>query len=465
MTTRNTTPNYAELPSITALLAAVGIDPRFRQFSKAQITNTLRDVVNLARHQLSQDTPASTTRDLSRYLDDAHVALLNQSLRAIRPVINATGIVLHTGLGRSALATAAADRVRAAAANYGNVELDLNTGLRGQRGDYAEQLLRQLTGAEAALVVNNNAAATMLVLAALAHNRQVIVSRGQLIEIGGSYRLPEVMSAGGAQLCEVGTTNKTRVTDYDSAVNEHTAMLMHVHTSNYRVVGFSESPCVEELTQLAHHHNLIMFDDLGSGALFNHPLWQTHNEPTVEQSLRAGVDVVAFSGDKLLGGPQAGVLLGKKNVIAKLRKHPMARALRVCKLTLAALEATLEIYLDPDRRDKEIPTLTRLTETPIAIRPRATKFANWLQQQHPRDQITVADDQSFAGGGSLPAQPLATVVVQWLPANNVDRVAQQLRAQSPAVLGRIHDGALVFDFRTIAPELVEPLCLAISKLE
>ena len=355
--------------------------------------------------------------------------------------------------------------MRDAAANYCNVELDLDSGLRGRRGDYAELLLRKLTGAEDALIVNNNAAATMLVLAALARNQEVIVSRGQLIEIGGSYRLPDVMEAGGARLREVGTTNKTRLADYEDAIGESTALIMRVHTSNYRIVGFAESPGIDELTALAHHHHLISFDDLGSGALFDDALWTQQDEPTVESSLRAGADVVAFSGDKLLGGPQAGILLGKHDIIEDLRKHPMARALRVCKLTLAALEATLEIYLDADRRATDIPTLARLNETPTEMRPRAESFAKFLKEQFPTDQINVIDHQSsFAGGGSLPAQPFPTVVVTWRPAGSVDVFARRLRTQSPAVLCRIQDDALAFNFRTIRAEDIEPLQQAIMNL-
>jgi len=465
MTTTGNQPDYTQLPSITALLDAARHDERFGSFSTKQITDACRRAVDVGRKAIADGRADDIENPVEHYLISAHGYLFYESLKAIRPVINATGIVLHTGLGRSVLAAKVAERVRDAAANYGNVELNLDNGLRGRRGEYSELLLRKLTGAEDALIVNNNAAATMLVLAALAHDQEVIVSRGQLIEIGGSYRLPDVMEAGGAKLREVGTTNKTRLADYERALNENSAMIMRVHTSNYRIVGFTESPDMDELAALAAHHQLVSFDDIGSGALFDDPLWTRLDEPHVEASLRAGADVVAFSGDKLLGGPQAGILLGKRAIIEKLRAHPMARALRVCKLTLAALEATLEIYLDADRSATEIPTIARLNDSPAEMRARAQELANWLRLSHPLDDITIADDESFAGGGSLPAQPLPTIVVRWRPQQPVDRVARQLRTQSPSVLTRIHDGALVFDFRSISADQVKTICSAIAKIE
>ncbi len=466
MPTAHDQPDYAQLPSITALLDAAERDERFHSYSKTQITNACRRAVEDGRSAIANGRSNTVDDPIGYYLSTAYGYLFYESLKAIRPVINATGIILHTGLGRSVLASSVADRVRDAAANYCNVELDLDSGLRGRRGDYAELLLRKLTGAEDALIVNNNAAATMLVLAALARDREVIVSRGQLIEIGGSYRLPDVMEAGGARLREVGTTNKTRLADYENAIGEATALIMRVHTSNYRIVGFAESPGIDELTALAHHHHhLISFDDLGSGALFDDALWTQQDEPTVESSLRAGADVVAFSGDKLLGGPQAGILLGKRDIIEDLRKHPMARALRVCKLTLAALEATLEIYLDADRRAKDIATLARLNESLAEMRPRAESFASFLKQEVPNAPIDVIDHQlSYAGGGSLPAQPLPTIVVTWRPNGSVDEFAKRLRTQGPTVICRIQDDALAFNFRTIRPEDVEPLKQAIMNL-
>jgi len=327
----------------------------------------------------------------------------------------------------------------------------METGKRGRRGGHVEQLLRELTGAEAAFVVNNNAAATMLVLRALARDREVIVSRGQLIEIGGSFRLPEVMAGGGAILREVGTTNKTHLRDYEAAICDRTAMIMQVHTSNYRVVGFSECPTAPELAELAHARGLCMFNDLGSGALLEDDVWKSAEEPTVAAGLADGADVVSFSGDKLLGGPQAGILLGSRTVIDRLRADPMARALRIDKLTIAALEAVLELYHDPPAARRAIPLLSRLNESTDSLDARAQKLAEMLRAAAPGDTFDIASDESFAGGGSLPARPFPTSAVCWRPAGagQINELSRCLRRRDPSVLARIRDDAIYFDLRTI----------------
>ncbi|GJQ25069.1 MAG: L-seryl-tRNA(Sec) selenium transferase [Phycisphaerae bacterium] len=450
-----------ELPSMTALLKAASERGDLKQASRRVLTDALRDALDAVRHRIAsvsvdRDSPGATAGGtwIESILADAAARLAARRTPRLARVINATGIILHTGLGRSALGDAAVQRLTEAA-GYCNVEVDLDSGERGRRGLYAEQLLRELTGAEAALIVNNNAAATMLVLHGLARGREVIVSRGQLIEIGGSFRLPEVMSAGGAILREVGTTNKTHLRDYETAIVERTALLMHVHTSNYRVVGFSECPAAAELAALAHARGLVFFDDLGSGALIDDDLWRLANEPTATASLRAGADVAAFSGDKLLGGPQCGILLGKSSIIDKLRQSPMARALRVDKLTLAALEATLELYLDPARARSEIPTLARLTETIESVEARARRLCDALHAalgaRLGRDAFTAQRDDSFAGGGSLPAWPLPTAVVCWAPPNDrpVDAWSRRLRLGSPPVLARVQGDRVLFDLRTV----------------
>jgi L-seryl-tRNA(Ser) seleniumtransferase len=349
-------------------------------------------------------------------------------------------------------------------AGYCSLEIDLASGRRGQRGTHLERLLRELTGAEAALVVNNNAAATMLALRGLARGKEVIVSRGQLIEIGGSFRLPEVMVAGGATLREIGTTNKTHLRDYETAIGNETAMIMHVHTSNYRVVGFSESPDTKALSELAHRHGLLMFDDLGSGALLDDELWTAAGEPTVVESLRRGADVVSFSGDKLLGGPQAGILLGRREILDTLRRDPMARALRIDKLTIAALEAVLELYHEPERANREIPLLAALGESPASLKRRAEALVVLLRAAGPSGSFTVQEDESFAGGGSLPAWPMPTAVVRWQPGEGVslDDLTRRLRLGEPSVLCRVHEGAVYFDLRTISERECDPLAAAIS---
>lgn len=446
---REKSPDYARIPSMTVLLDAAAQDARLRATPRRPLTDALRQAIVEYRAQLrgSADVGACTPPALL----DAVVRILEaQRTRRLTPVINATGVILHTGLGRSVLAPSAVERLARVAAGYCNLELNLSDAKRSRRGAFAENLICRLTGAQAAMIVNNNAAATLLALRGLAAGRDVLVSRGQLIEIGGSYRLPEVMQAGGAMLREVGTTNKTHLRDYENAITERTAMIMHVHTSNYRVVGFSESPGVRELASLAHAHGLVMFDDLGSGALLNDDLWRAANEPTVVESLRAGADFVAFSGDKLLGGPQAGILLGNRETIERLREDPMARALRVDKLTIAALEATLELYDDPVRAKAEIPTLAALSESIDSLTARAESLAAALRQAMPGESFIVAQDESFAGGGSLPAWPLPTAVIRWKPlAFSVDDLARRLRLGDPAVLLRIREDTCLIDLRTV----------------
>ncbi len=451
-----------DLPSMTALLKAAMARSDLNHAPRRVLTDALRDALDAARSRISRapggpTAPTAPSRDImtDSILSEAAANLAARRTPRLARIINATGIILHTGIGRSALGDAAVQRL-IEAAGYCNIEVELDSGERGRRGLYAEQLLCELTGAESALIVNNNAAATMLVLHGLAHGREVIVSRGQLIEIGGSFRLPEVMSAGGAILREVGTTNKTHLRDYESAIGERTALLMHVHTSNYRVVGFSECPTATELATLAHARGLVFFDDLGSGALLDDDLWRLAKEPTATASLRAGADVAAFSGDKLLGGPQCGILLGRSDIIDRLRKSPMARALRVDKLTLAALEATLELYLDPVRARSEIPTLARLTEPIASVEARAQRLHDALvaalSGRLGRDAFTVQRDDSFAGGGSLPAWPLPTAVVCWAPPSDqpADGWSRRLRLGSPPVLARVQGDRVLFDVRAVA---------------
>jgi L-seryl-tRNA(Ser) seleniumtransferase len=444
--------DLSKIPSVTVLLKAAAASPELRDLPNSVVTEGLREAVESLRQELLDGAATEADCRVESLLSRTLAVIEAQKANRLTRVINATGVVLHTGLGRSVLPDAAVERICRAARGYCALEIDLPTGKRGHRGQYAEGLLGRLTGAEAALVVNNNAAATMLVLNGLARGREVIVSRGQLIEIGGSFRLPEVMTAGGAILREVGTTNKTHLADYETAIGGHTAMLMHVHTSNYRVVGFAESPAVGELAELAHQRGLLMFDDLGSGALLEDAMWSAADEPTVVGSLKAGADLVAFSGDKLLGGPQAGILLGKAEIIDRLRRDPMARALRIDKLTIAALEATLELYQSPEQIKQHVPLLASLSQSAESLTARAQELASRLGQAMPQESFTVIQDEGFAGGGSLPAWPLATAVVRWPPASgvSVDETTRRLRLSDPSVLPRIREGAILFDLRTIA---------------
>lgn len=368
----------------------------------------------------------------------------------LRPVINATGIILHTGLGRSPLADSVAAAVADVARQYGSLELDLETGERGKRTTIVRELLTKLTGAESATVVNNNAAATTIVLATVGKGRSIIVSRGELIEIGGSFRLPDIMQASGATLCEVGTTNKTRLADYERAIDDTTAGLMKVHTSNYRIVGFTESASLEELVALGRRRGLPVIDDIGSGAMIDYAQFGFSGEPVAADSVRAGADLVLFSGDKLLGGPQAGVIVGRREWIERIEKNPLMRAFRVDKMTLAALEATLRLYRDAEQASREVPILAMLRTPVLELRNRAERLAGRLRALAAVAEAVIAADTAYLGGGSIPTQGFESVVVRvrFQGASETD-VATRLRLGDPAVVPRVQDGAVVFDLRTI----------------
>ncbi len=372
-----------------------------------------------------------------------------EELHRMRRVVNATGIILHTGLGRAVLPERAA-KALAAMNRPCNVQIDLDTGLRGRRGNAIERLLRRLTGAEAALVVNNNAAATLLILAALCQGREVIVSRGQLIEIGGSYRLPDCVHQSGAILVEVGTTNKTHLRDYENALTENTGAILHVNPSNYRVIGFSESVPLAELAGLRRGRPFFLLDDLGCGSLVATERWGLPHEPTVQESVAAGADVVCFSGDKMIGGPQAGIIAGKRELIDRIRKHPLARMLRVCKLTSLALEHTLRLFLDPDTLLESNPTLRMIALTEGELRARARRLRGRLLRAAPGWRIEIARGQSATGGGSLPDATLPTwLICVEAPGISADELAAMLRRNEPPVIARIEKDRVVMDPRTL----------------
>ncbi len=387
--------------------------------------------------------------------------------RSLQPVINATGVILHTNLGRAPLPETVVDEFRRSATQYSNLEYDLEAGTRGKRDVHTSELLTRLTGAEAAIVVNNCAAAVLVTLAALARGGEVIVSRGELIEIGDGFRIPEIMEQSGALLREVGTTNRTRLADYENAINEKTRVLLRVHPSNFKVTGFTDKPSIEELVALSQRSGLPLVEDLGSGCLVD---LSEHgvSEPTVKQSVEAGVSIVMFSGDKLLGGPQAGIIAGKKEIIARVRRYPLFRALRVDKLTIAALEATLGAYLRAAW--DEIPTMRMIRMTPQELRRRAENFIRELRPELPLDEveIEIADGASLAGGGSTPSQSLPTKVIRIASVRySATKLEQRLR-RAPAgvsVIARVEDDRLILDLRTVFPEkeslLVKTLAAAL----
>jgi L-seryl-tRNA(Ser) seleniumtransferase len=368
----------------------------------------------------------------------------------LRRAINATGVIIHTNLGRSPLAREALERVNAVAGGYSNLEYDLGEGGRGSRQDHAAPILRRLTGAEAALVVNNNAAAVLLALAALAEGREVLVSRGELIEIGDGFRIPDVLARSGARLREVGTTNRTRAGDYDRAIGPETALLLRVHQSNFRVVGFTEQPRLADLVRVARAHGLPLVDDLGSGALFANSSLLLGDEPTARESLEAGADLVCFSGDKLLGGPQAGIIVGRAELVERLRRHPLQRALRADKLTLAALEATLALYLDPELAAREVPVLRMLAEPLETVRARAQRLASLVGGD-------VEPTVGRVGGGALPLTELPSFACAV-----EEELAPRLRETEPPVIGVVRDGRCLLDCRTIADHEVDEVANAVT---
>jgi L-seryl-tRNA(Ser) seleniumtransferase len=391
---------------------------------------------------------------------------LERDLRPrLRPVINATGIVLHTNLGRAPMAEQAASAAYQAARGYLNLELDLESGKRSSRQTPIREWVCRLIGSESATVVNNNAAATVIALRALCQGREVIVSRGQLIEIGGSFRIPEIMAVSGAILREVGTTNITRRSDYEKAIGPETAALLRVHTSNYRVSGFTESVAIEDLVALGKERQLTVIDDIGSGALLDFARFGFETEPTAQASLEAGADLVLFSGDKLLGGPQAGILAGKKGWIERIERDPLMRAFRCDKMTLAALEATLRIYINQQVALQEVPVL-KLLGIPLAtLKSRAESLAERMRSLAGLASVESVEDVAYVGGGSLPDQKMKTWVVEAKPRDLADsEFARRLRIGTPAVMARLREGKVVFDVRTIIVEQESSLLEAMRQV-
>lgn len=444
------------LPSVDTLLAHPAVAPLLEDYPRGEVLHVVRSILEERRAALRAGRPAST--EIPALALEIRQCLYQRSHPNLRKVINATGIVLHTGLGRAPLPAEAVAAIAETAAGYCNLEIDLDSGRRGDRHVHVRDVLRELTGAEDAFVVNNNAAATYLALHALAAGREVIISRGQLVEIGGSYRLPEIMAAAGCRMVEVGTTNRTRISDYERALNAQTAILLRVHTSNYRIVGFTEEAALADVVALARRHNLIVVDDLGSGLMHrDFPVeGDLSREPTVRESLAGGADLALFSGDKLLGGPQAGVIVGRADLVDTLRRDPLARAVRPCKLTLAGLEATLRLYRDPQAVAQTVPVLRLLARPADELRPAAEALAGAITRTVPTATVRTAADHSEAGGGSLAAVPFPTWVVEVRPAGvAAGPVAAALRRWELPILCRVRDEALVFDLRTLEAQDAE----------
>lgn len=427
-----------DLPSVEQLFQIS--HELLHEYGRPLTLEALRSTLDEARERFKARPEAglpSTEEILSRA--ESHLAAWTAS--SLQPVINATGVILHTNLGRAPLSEATLAAMQRAAANYSTLEYDIESGQRGSRLIHAESILQRLTGAQAALVVNNNASAVLLVLSALANRRRVIIARSQLIEIGGGFRLPDVMKQSGAKLVEVGTTNKVHVSDYQEALAEPAALVMRAHRSNFKIVGFTEEPELREIVQVAHQANVPVVDDLGSGALLDTEKYGLAHEPTVQESLAAGVDLVCFSGDKLLGGPQAGIIVGNKELIDRIKRHPLARAVRADKTSLAGVTATLLHYLK-DEAEKQIPIWRMMSLTPDQIKVRAEAWRDALGQGE------VLPSESMVGGGSLPEECISTYALA-LTARSPDRFLKRLRKGHPPIIARVENDTILFDPRTV----------------
>ncbi len=439
-----------DLPAIDELLRAA--PALLNEYGREAVVRALRQVVDEARQAVRAGGAVPSEAEL---LTRAAVLLAGAARPTLRPVINATGVILHTNLGRAPLSAEALAALMEVGSGYSTLEYDLDTGARGKRDHHAERLLTQVTGAEAGMVVNNNAAGVLLALTALARGREAIISRGQLVEIGGSFRVPDVMAQSGAIMVEVGTTNRTRLSDYAAAIAERTACIVRAHASNFRVIGFTETVPLTDLADLAHQHGLILLDDLGSGALLDTAQFGLSHEPMPQESLAAGADLVMFSGDKLLGGPQAGIIVGRADLIETLKRHPLARAIRADKLVLASLSATLTHYVRGEALEK-IPVWRMISLSPAAIRARAEAWAAAVPGE-------VVPAESTVGGGSLPGDTLPT----WAFAPHVaqpNAAAARLRAGDPPLIARVADDRLLLDPRTVLPEQDALVIAALKEL-
>ncbi|MBE0477088.1 MAG: L-seryl-tRNA(Sec) selenium transferase [Coriobacteriia bacterium] len=452
-----------QLPKVDEALKHPRVVAMLEAAPRALVVEALREAIEASRERLLADEDARHSEEL--LLAEAEARLAGKTRPSLRRAINATGIVIHTNLGRSPLAPEAAEAAAEAAVGYSTLEYDAETGERGSRHVHVEELLKRASGAEAAMAVNNNAAAVLLAIAALARGKEAVVSRGQLVEIGGSFRIPDIMRESGATMVEVGTTNKTHLRDYEEALTDRTGLLLKVHSSNFRVVGFTEEVSLAELVALGAQHGVPVYEDQGSGVLVDLRGWGLPYEPTVRESVEAGADVVSCSGDKLLGGPQAGILVGKWHVIAKLKKHPLARALRLDKMTLAALEATLRTYAEPELAAVRIPTLRMLTTPVEEIRARAERLAALVAEHAPGAfAAEVVPEVSRAGGGALPMADIATHVLALRPLHGTEvEIEERLRRREVPVVVRVKEDRLLLDPRTLTEAEEREVALALAE--
>jgi L-seryl-tRNA(Ser) seleniumtransferase len=447
----------SEIPQVDEILKSPHGAMWLAAYPKKTVLKSIRDVLQQKRKDILNGKTPELSRDaLLPFIETAIEA--NSSCR-LKPLINATGIIVHTNLGRAVLSAKAIKNMNCVACSYSNLEYELAQGKRGQRYSHLKDIIKELTGAEDAIAVNNNAAAVLVCLNTFAKDREVVVSRGELVEIGGSFRIPEVMKASGAILREVGATNKTHVSDYENVLCGNTALLLKVHRSNYQVTGFTEEVSMEMLAKLGREYKIPVMADLGSGCMIDLGKYGIHGEPTVQSIVKAGVDIITFSGDKLLGGPQAGIILGREKMIQKIQKNPLLRAVRIDKLSLASIEATLMQYLDEEKAVKDIPTLRMLTQPIEIIRKRAQRIYTSLKKDTGgRAEMEIIKDKSQAGGGSLPGADFPTFAVSIKPSGiSVNELEKRLRLGNPPVIARIKENALLLDARTVGDAEIKDL--------
>ncbi len=451
------------LPSVDEILKSRQGMEWLNIYPRRYVLQAVREAIDLKRKEIIEGLPV----DLSEERMAADIGRIIEKLSSfsLKPLINATGVVIHTNLGRSILSERVLENIKRVSESYSNLEYDIEKGKRGKRYTHIKRILREVTGAEDALVINNNAAAVLLCLNTLSKGKEVIVSRGELVEIGGSFRMPDVMTSSGAILREVGTTNKTHPYDYEMAINENTALILKIHKSNYRIVGFADEVSIEDLAKLGSKHSIPVMFDLGSGSLIDLRPFGIHDEPSVKEIVKTGVDLTTFSGDKLLGGPQGGVIVGNKEYIEKIQKNPMTRAMRIDKLTLAGFEATLMEYIDEDKVVENIPTLRMLLQKPEVIKRRANRIAKRLKTEIKNAHINVISDFSRAGGGSLPEVDLPTYAVSLkTEIVSVNELEERLRKGTPPVIARIKGDSLIIDARTINDKEIQTLVKRIKSV-
>lgn len=453
----------SSLPKIDELLKEEFVLEKLQNRGRNIVVEALRETVDFFRKEILAERLTSFTKE--QIFEEFSRKLFVKEAPALKKIINATGVVLHTNLGRAILSEQAVKNVINVSEGYSNLEYNLEEGKRGSRYSHVEELIKKITGAEAAMVVNNNAAAVMLVLNTLCHDREAIVSRGQLVEIGGSFRIPEVMKFSGAKLVEVGTTNRTHLKDYEESITENTGVLLKVHTSNYKIIGFTEEVSLEMLSALGKERNIPVVEDIGSGVLIDFSKYGFAYESTVQESIKKGADIVTFSGDKMLGGPQAGIIVGKKEYLDKIKKNQLTRALRIDKLTLAALEGTLRYYIEEEQAVKNIPTLNMILTSQEIHKRRAQRLKNKLLRSDSQLEIKVERDYSMVGGGSMPEEKIPTYVLKVRSSKiTPEELEKGLRENSVPIIVRIYNGYVYMDLRTIFDKDFEILIEAFENI-